>query len=49
MSEPLTYTVEEYEEITRYMSEDMDHMKKMIDLLLQQVDVLNARIALYRA
>jgi hypothetical protein len=48
MSEPHTYTVEEYETITRYMSEDMDHMKKTIDLLLQQVDVLNARIELLR-
>jgi hypothetical protein len=48
MSEPRIYTIEEYEVITRYMSEDMDDMKKTIDLLLQQVDVLNARIELLR-
>ena len=44
MTESHTYTVEEYETITRYMSEDIEGMRKTITLLLEQVDVLNRRI-----
>ena len=45
MTEPHTYTVEEYEVITRYMSEDIEGMQKTLTLLLEQIDVLNRRIA----